>query len=66
MHIDPEECKRLAASCQRLAKTAPTSFLAAELGELSKKWLEVANELEELQIAVQACNKASEKKRGAG
>jgi hypothetical protein len=48
------------------AKTASTSLLAAELGELSKKWLEVANELEELQIAVQASNTASEKKRGAG
>jgi hypothetical protein len=61
MHINPEECRRLAASCKRLAKTAPSSFLAAELGELSKKWLDVANELEELQIAVQTY-KGSERK----
>jgi hypothetical protein len=61
MHIDPERCKRLAASCKRLAKTAPSSFLAAELGEMSKKWLDVANELEQCQFAVQPY-KGSEKK----
>jgi hypothetical protein len=61
MHINPEECRRLAASCKRLPKTAPSSFLAAELAELSKKWLDVANELEELQIAVQTY-KGSERK----
>src|SRR5215813_762608 len=31
MHIDHEECRRLAASCRRLANTAPSSFLAAKL-----------------------------------
>jgi hypothetical protein len=46
-----------------LAKTAPTSFLAAKLGELAKKWLDVASELEELQSAVERY-KSREKKAG--
>jgi hypothetical protein len=32
-----------------LAKTAPSSFLAAKLEEMAKKWLEVAAELEEVE-----------------
>ena len=52
MHIDHEECRRLAASCRRLAKTAPTSFLAAKLEELANKWLDVADELEQAEIAL--------------
>ena len=47
--IDHQECRRLAASCRRLAKTAPSSFLAAKLEEMAKKWLEVAAELEEVE-----------------
>ena len=62
MHIDHEECRRLAASCRRLAKTAPSSFLAAKLEEMAKKWLDVANDLEEVQVAVQ--DYKSKKKAG--
>jgi hypothetical protein len=62
MHIDHEECRHLAASCRRLAKTAPSSFLAAKLEEMAKKWLDVANDLEEVQVAVQ--DYKSKKKAG--
>ena len=63
MHIDHEECRRLAASCKRLAKTAPTSFFAAKIEELAKKWLDVAHELEEVQIALDRY-RSTEKKAG--
>jgi hypothetical protein len=61
MQIDHEECRRLAASCRRLAKTAPSSFLAAKLEEMAKKWLDVAAELEELKRPL---SEVSEKKAG--
>jgi hypothetical protein len=61
MHIDPEECRRLSASCKRLGKTAPSSFLAAKLEEMAKKWLDVAKELDEVQSAIQR-DRGSEKK----
>jgi hypothetical protein len=60
---DHEECRRLAASCRRLAKTAPSSFLAAKLEEMAKKWLDVAAELEQVEAAVER-SKISEKKAG--
>jgi hypothetical protein len=62
MQIDHEECRRLAASCRRLAKTAPSSFLAAKLEEMAKKWLDVAAELEELKRPLS--DLVSEKKAG--
>ena len=45
-----------------MAKTAPSSFLAAKLEEMAKKWLDVANDLEEVQVAVQ--DYKSKKKAG--
>jgi hypothetical protein len=35
MLVGPEECRRLAAHCKRLAKTAPTSIAAARFEELA-------------------------------
>jgi hypothetical protein len=46
-----------------LAKTAPSSFLAAKLEEMAKKWLDVAAELEQVEAAVER-SKISEKKAG--
>ena len=46
MPSDPNECRRHATNCRRLAKTAPTSFLAAHFEELARRWLKVADDLE--------------------
>src|SRR5262249_17540162 len=46
MHIDPEECRMLAADRAKF-------LLSRQAGRATNKWLDVAHELEEFQIAVQ-------------
>ena len=43
---DPNECKKHAANCRRLAKTAPNPIIAADFEELSERWLKIADDLE--------------------
>ena len=58
---DPSECRNHAANCRRLAKTAPTSILAAHFEELARRWLKVADDIERAEAYLDELREAEKK-----
>jgi molecular chaperone GrpE (heat shock protein) len=51
---DPNECRKHAAKCRRLAETAPNEMIAADFEELAQRFLKVADDLERAEARVAA------------
>ena len=47
---DPKECRRHAARCAELARTARTQQLKATLLEMSANWIKIADDLERTKV----------------
>lgn len=58
---DPSECRKHAANCRRLAKTAPNPVIAADFEELAQRFLKVADDLERAEARVAELREADKK-----
>ena len=64
MPADPNECRRHAANCKHLAKTAATSEVKSHLIKLAAQWERIAGDLERAE-AVRCKQLATLKDRSA-
>ena len=55
MSGDPSECRKHAANCRRLAKTVCNHFLEADFEELARRFVKVADDLEQAKSALPSC-----------
>ena len=54
MPLDPQECRRQALACVRLAQTSVSPQARRHYAELAKTWLTIAGDLADLESQLKA------------
>jgi hypothetical protein len=63
---DPQECRRHALTCVRLAQTSASPQAREQFANLARTWIRLADELERTLAFIDALNEETEPQRRTG